>query len=91
MATGRSEQEFWFSTPRVISLVIASHADDQENEHDFRKWLAWHIEALHRMKKLPSFNEWMGQIEEAMDDETLYETLMGWAAEHNKQFEGASQ
>ncbi|PTW39249.1 hypothetical protein [Rhodovulum kholense] len=29
-------------------------------EHEARAWLAWHVEALHRCRSLPSFRSFLG-------------------------------
>ena len=44
---------FWRLTYRETQAVIDGAAKRLNREHDARAWLAWHIEALHRTKKLP--------------------------------------
>src|SRR3546814_2205661 len=43
--------------------------------HNDIRWLAWHIEALNRQKRLPSFNEMMGVAPKAMDEDEIEKML----------------
>jgi hypothetical protein len=36
-----------------MKLLVEAAAKKYEREHNARVWLAWHVAALHRMKKLP--------------------------------------
>lgn len=40
-------------TPREVSLIFEGKAEQFVREHDERAWLAWHISALPRSKRLP--------------------------------------
>jgi hypothetical protein len=37
-------------------LILAGSRDAREREHNDRAWLAWHIEALRRAKRLPKLD-----------------------------------
>lgn len=55
-----------------------------DRKHSDLKWLAWHIEALSRQKRLMSFKEMMGLKEEKQDIEELDASLLMWMARHNQ-------
>lgn len=44
---------FWSLTLRVIGVILDASVSRMHKEHNDRAWLAWHIEALARQKKLP--------------------------------------
>lgn len=44
---------FWRLTLREIGVILDAAANRLKREHNERAWLAWHIEALARQKKLP--------------------------------------
>jgi hypothetical protein len=48
---------FWRSTLREIAAVLKGAGARLTQEQDARAWLAWHIEALARVKKLPRLEE----------------------------------
>jgi len=50
---------FWRLTYRETQAVIDGAANRFRREHDDRAWLAWHIEALHRSKRLPKLKTLM--------------------------------
>ncbi|MET3662503.1 hypothetical protein [Aquamicrobium ahrensii] len=45
---------FWRLTLREISIILKGAAARLTREQDGRAWVAWHIEALARTKKLPT-------------------------------------
>jgi len=45
--------EFWSLTPRETYAVIEASSCRLEREHRRDAWLAWHIAALSRAKRLP--------------------------------------
>lgn len=49
-------------------------------EQDGRAWLAWHIEALARTKKLPKLEKMMGPKKptRGMSPEQMEEVVRGW-------------
>jgi len=52
--------EFWRMTPRETSLAFDVAKWRYERERRHRAWLAWHIAALGRAKRLPSLRRLMG-------------------------------
>ena len=50
---GVSVAEFWSLTPRETYAVIEASAWQLEREHRRNAWLAWHIAALSRAKRMP--------------------------------------
>lgn len=48
---------FWRLTYREIAAIMKGAAKRLMREHDDRAWLAWHIEALARTKKLPKLKD----------------------------------
>lgn len=53
MRAGLDPSQFWELTFREIDVILAGAADRRRDENNGHAWLAWHIEALHRQKKLP--------------------------------------
>ena len=56
---GQCPSRFWHLTLREIGVVLTGAALRLRREDEGRAWLAWHIEALARQKKLPKLNELM--------------------------------
>lgn len=50
---------FWRSTPRIVKICLDGAADRLRAEQNGRAWLAWHVEALSRSKKLPELDRLM--------------------------------
>lgn len=48
--------EFWTKTPRQIFATIKARSIVMMRRHDERAWLAWHVAALTRTKKLPKLH-----------------------------------
>ena len=48
---------FWRQTPRLFFLAVRGKARAAQTEHRNRAWLAWHIEALQRTKRLPRLSD----------------------------------
>ncbi|RVK61942.1 hypothetical protein CN162_01475 [Sinorhizobium meliloti] len=54
---GQDPSLFWRLTLREIRVVLDGVAIRLRREHNDRAWLAWHIEALARQKKMPRLKE----------------------------------
>lgn len=52
-AAGFDPVAFWGLTPRLYLAHMLGASDRMEREQRNNAWLAWHVEALHRMPKLP--------------------------------------
>ena len=50
---GIGVREFWSLTPRETYMVLEAATWRLEREHRRDAWLAWHIAALSRAKRLP--------------------------------------
>ena len=60
LKVGLSVDEFWGMTPRETVLVVEAAIWRYDREHQQRAWLAWHIAALGRAKRLPSLRKLLG-------------------------------
>src|SRR5262245_20978433 len=58
---GYDPESFWDQTPRTSSLDFDALQEIQINRHNDRAWLAWHVAALHRAKKMPQLNSLMAR------------------------------
>jgi hypothetical protein len=68
-----------------LKLLIEAAAKKFEREHNARVWLAWHIAALQRMKKMPDIKRMMLN-NAAHPRQTWQQQLMimsEWAARRN--------
>jgi len=54
---GLDPSGFWRLTLREIGVILEGVASRLKREHNDRAWLAWHIEALARQKKLPKLKD----------------------------------
>lgn len=59
VAAGFPPGDFWGLTPRLYLAHMLGASDRLEREHRNTAWLAWHVEALHRAKKLPEAKQFM--------------------------------
>lgn len=57
MRAGLDPAQFWRSTFREVAACIEERGEADRLEHNDRAWMAWHIAALSRMKKLPKLAE----------------------------------
>jgi hypothetical protein len=57
---GCDPARFWTITPAEAAREMKGRAAMQRREHEQFAWLAWHIEALSRMKKLPPLSDMTG-------------------------------
>lgn len=48
---------FWRLTLREIGIILKGAGARLTRDQDARAWLAWHIEALARTKKLPTLKD----------------------------------
>lgn len=53
-------ETFWSLTPRELMLHFEAYEARAVREHQRDAWLAWHIAALSRAKRLPSLRRLMG-------------------------------
>lgn len=60
MEAGCDPARFWTVTPAVAAREMRGMATRRTHESQRDAWLAWHIEALARTKKLPPLKDMMG-------------------------------
>lgn len=58
-AAGFDPNAFWSLTPRLYLAHMAGAGQRLEREAKDAAWLAWHVAALGRTKKLPKFTEFL--------------------------------
>lgn len=73
-----SPQEFWGLTPKEIVEVIEANLWGKEQEYKLAGWLAWHIAALERQKKLPKLERIIGSNQKQKKPMTLDKQLSNW-------------
>ena len=54
MEAGQSADTLAQTTPRQFNAVVKGYSERLRNEHDGRAWLAWHVAAFERSKRLPA-------------------------------------
>jgi hypothetical protein len=54
---GYDEQSFWHMTPRQVDRAVSARGKTLIREQNERAWLAWHIAALTRSKRLPDLKK----------------------------------
>jgi hypothetical protein len=57
---GSDPARFWGITPAEAAREMRGRASVRRHEQQQMAWLAWHIEALSRSKKLPPLKDMMG-------------------------------
>lgn len=60
MEAGCDPARFWNVTPAEAAREMRGKAELRHNEQQRFAWLAWHIEALARSKKLPPLKDMVG-------------------------------
>jgi hypothetical protein len=58
-AAGLDTSVFWNSTPREMELSFKAAALRRRRDHNDRAWLAFHIAAFQRVKKIPKLDKLM--------------------------------
>jgi len=58
---GCDPARFWKITPIEASREMKAKAKARQNEQQQLTWLAWHIEAFARTKRLPTLKEVVGK------------------------------
>lgn len=56
---GQSPSHFWGLTLREISAIVDGAAERERRAQNDRAWLAWHIAALPKLKRLPKLEKLM--------------------------------
>lgn len=66
---GLEPGEFWRLTPAELNELIEGYRWRDKREQDRLAWLAWHVAALQRTKKMPSLKAFLGQAKPAQSRE----------------------
>jgi hypothetical protein len=79
MEAGCDPERFWTLTPIEAAREMRAKLSLRRNEQQRLAWLAWHIEALARTKKMPSLADMIGERDPnsvtPQDPETLLANL----------------
>lgn len=57
MEIGAEPGRFWTLTPREIAREMSATLNRLTREQNDRAWMAWHVAALGRAKKMPKLHE----------------------------------
>ena len=60
---GLGVAEFWAMTPREVAMAAQAANRRARSEHRRDAWLAWHVGALARVKRLPPLKQLMGEMQ----------------------------
>ncbi len=60
---GLTVAEFWAMTPREMAMAAKAHNRRSRSEHRRDAWLAWHVGALVRTKRMPPLKQLMGEMQ----------------------------
>lgn len=68
-----------------MKLLIEAAAKRFEREHNARVWLAWHIAAMQRMKKMPDIKKMFlnNASRPRQSWQQQLQIMTKWAAQHN--------
>jgi hypothetical protein len=80
---GQNPDGFWRQTPRSFAAVLVGAARRRETEQQRLAWAVWHIEALHRSKRLPKLADLTGKRDRPVRRQSWQELealCRAWAA-----------
>lgn len=67
----------------VVRMRVDAYQERLEKQHRDFRWVAWHIDALRRSRRLISFREMMGEKPEAQDVDDMLDAIDRWFTQHN--------
>lgn len=76
-AAGFSPSEFWGLTPRLYLAHMLGASDRMDRDHRNSAWLAWHVEALRRAKKLPDAKRFISGDAGRVEDQAQVAIRLG--------------
>ena len=89
---GLEASRFWPLTYREIGIILEGARNRIIRERNDQMSLAWHIEALHRSKKLPRLKEMLRRApaaaKKAHDWESQFAAFSAWAGSFRKDAKG---
>jgi hypothetical protein len=81
---GFDPESFWDQTIRTLSIAMYGKIRAARREHNQRAWLAWHIAALQRSKKLPKLKSMLAREKPRIQSWQEQASIMQqWATAHN--------
>jgi hypothetical protein len=81
---GFDPESFWDQTFRTMAIAMHGKLRAARRELNQRAWLAWHIAALQRSKKLPRLKSMMTKEKPRAQSGQEQATIMQlWATGHN--------
>lgn len=81
---GFDPESFWDQTIRTMSIAMNGKLRAARREHNQRAWLAWHVAALQRAKKLPTLKSMLARDRPRPQSWQQQSTIMqSWAVAHN--------
>ena len=63
--------QFWDLTPRELDLVFQNDAWRRDQQREANAWLAWHMAALGRVKRLPALRRFIRPVKGEVTPEEL--------------------
>jgi hypothetical protein len=81
---GFDPDSFWDQTFRTLTIAMHGKLRAARRDHNQRAWLAWHIAALQRTKKLPKLASLFAKEKPRQQSWQEQQMIMSsWAAAHN--------
>jgi hypothetical protein len=81
---GFDPESFWDQTIRTMTIAMNGKLRAARREHNQRAWLAWHVAALHRAKKLPTLKSMLARDKpRAQSWQEQSNILASWSLAHN--------
>jgi hypothetical protein len=83
---GFDPESFWDQTIRTLSIAMHGKLRAARRDYNYRAWLAWHIVALQRTKKLPKLKSLYAREKprpQSWQEQSMI--MQSWAAAHNEQ------
>lgn len=79
---GYDIESFWDQTPRTLSFAFEAQKEIRQTafnlQHNQNAWLAWHVAALQRSKRMPPLHKLMVKQKQTTTLEDQLEGLKHW-------------
>ena len=83
VSLGFDLESFWDQTARTIQIAYEGAIERRRLEHNDRAWLAWHVAAMSRGKRLPALRTLMQKRRPTVEETTA--GLAAWVLRHGGQ------
>jgi hypothetical protein len=81
---GFDPDSFWDQTIRTLAIAMHGKLRAARRDHNQRAWLAWHIAALQRAKKLPRLKSMLAREKPRIQSwQEQVNIMQKWAMAHN--------